>query len=160
MTTDPRRELLRHTVATVAYRAGKALRDAPAGFADFRVGEGTRTPVEILAHMGDLFDWAWYLAQGEHRWHDTPPKPWPAEVERFFGALARFDAFLASSAPLGSTPEKLFQGPIADALVHTGQLALLRRRAGGPVRGENYFKANIDTGRVGDDQPPPVREFD
>jgi hypothetical protein len=157
---DPKRDLLRHTLATVTYRCAKALRDAPAGFAEFRLGEGTRTPGEILAHMGDLFDWAWHLAQGRHVWHDQPPREWSAEVARFFDAVARFDALLASGAPLGCDPERLFQGPIADALVHCGQIAMLRRRAGGPVRGENYFKADIAAGRTGGDQSPPRAEFD
>src|SRR5690349_1365360 len=47
-------EMLRHTVATVAYRGAKALRGAPADFAAFRAAPNTRTPGEILAHIGDL----------------------------------------------------------------------------------------------------------
>jgi hypothetical protein len=81
-------------------------------------------------------------------------------VQRFFDGLGRLDAYLASDAPLGAPPEKLFQGPLADALTHVGQLAMLRRVAGAAVKGENYFKADIAVGRVGADQPPPRREFD
>ena len=158
---DAARALLRHTVATVAYRGGKTLRDAPAGFAGFHAGPGaTRTPAEILAHLGDLFDWALSIARGEQRWHASTPLPWDQEVARFFAALAAFDHYLASSSPLAAPAEKLFQGPVADALTHVGQLAMLRRLAGGPVRGENYYKAQIETGRVGADQPKPRVEFD
>ena len=154
------RELLRHTVATLAYRAGKAVRDVPPHFADFAVAPGTRTPAQILAHMGDLFDWAFGLARGQHTWRDSTPQPWIQEVARFFAALQTFDAYLASSGPLGWSAERLFQGPIADALTHTGQLTMLRRLAGAPMKGENYAKANITAGEVGPVQAAPRVEFD
>jgi hypothetical protein len=157
--TDPGRQLLRHTLATLAYRAGKTLRDAPESFAAYSTGEKGRTPAHILAHMGDLFDWALSIAQGKQTWHPAEPLPWPKEVERFFAALQKFDDFLASDAPLAASPEKLFQGPVADALTHTGQLAILRRMAGCPMKGENYFVAEIKAGRVGAEQAKPVREF-
>jgi hypothetical protein len=153
------RQLLRHTLGTLAYRAGKTLRDAPESFANFSTGEKGRTPANILAHMGDLFDWALSIAQGKQAWHDSQPLPWKQEVERFFRALKAFDDFLASDAPLASPAEKLFQGPIADALTHTGQLAMLRRMAGCPIKGENYYRAEIAAGRVGQEQAAPVREF-
>ena len=159
-THDAKREMLRHTVATLAYRGGKAVRGAPEGFGAFAAGVGTRTPAEILAHVGDLLDWALWLARGEHRWHDSAPLPWDEEVERFFKGLQAFDARLASGEPLGCAAEKLFQGPVADALTHVGQITLLRRMAGAPVRGENYFKAEIVAGRVGAEQAAPRREFD
>ena len=153
------RQLLRHTLATLAYRAGKTLRDAPESFATFSTGEKGRTPANILAHMGDLFDWALSIAKGQQAWQDSKPLSWPQEAERFFRALQAFDDFLASDAPLAVAPEKLFQGPIADALTHTGQLAMLRRMAGCPIKGENYFRAEITAGRVGPEQAAPVREF-
>jgi hypothetical protein len=154
------RDMLRHTLATLAYRGGKAVRDAPATFASFRAGETTRTPGQILAHVGDLLDWALHLARGEHVWRDSEPLPWPQEVARFHEALSRLDAYLASKAPLGRTAEQIFQGPIADALTHVGQISLLRRLAGTPVRGENYARAEIVKGRVGPEQAAPRREFD
>jgi hypothetical protein len=152
--------LLRHAVATVAYRGGKAVRGAPASFAAFHGGPDTRTPVQILAHVGDLFDWALGLADGRHVWHDSAPLPWDEEVARFFAALEKLDARLASGDPLGRTPEKIFQGPVADALTHIGQINLLRRMAGVPVKGENYFKADIEAGRVGPEQAKPKMEFE
>jgi hypothetical protein len=157
---DPKRELLRHCVATLAYRAGKALRDTPEGFAAVRPSATTRTSGEILAHMGDLLDWALSIARGTQAWHDAKPLPWEEEVRRFFTALGAFDAYLASDASLGAEPEKLFQGPIADALTHVGQIATRRALAGAPVRGENYFRAEIVAGRVALEQAAPKREFD
>lgn len=156
---DPARELLRHALATLAYRGGKALRDAPPEVADFRAGETTRTPLEILAHVNDLFDWALHLCEGRHHWQDSNPAGWAAEVARFHRGLEALDARLAAPAPLGFSAGKIFQGPVADALTHIGQIALLRRLAGAPVKGENYFRANIEIGRVGPDQNAPVREF-
>jgi hypothetical protein len=152
--------MLRHTVATLAYRGGKALRGAPADFAEFRGAATTRTPGEILAHIGDLLDWALGLADGKYEWHDSAPRPWEQEVARFFAALKALDNRLASSGQLGFPAEKIFQGPIADALTHVGQIAMLRRMSGSPVRGESYFKAEIAAGRVGPDQKAPGYEFD
>jgi hypothetical protein len=160
MTPDPARALLRHTLATVAYRGGKALRGAPESFASFSAGGGVRTPAHILAHLGDLFDWALSIARGQQAWNDSKPLPWNDEIARFFSALKAFDDYLASDAPLDVPLEKLFQGPVADALNHIGQIAMLRRAAGCPIRGENYFKAEIAAGRVGPDQTAPRREFD
>ena len=157
---DPKRRLLRHTLATLAYRGGKAVRGAPEGLAAFRASATTRSPAEVLAHVGDLLDWALSLAEGRQAWHDATPLPWEEEVARFFAALRRLDDRLASDEPLGFSPEELFQGPIADALTHVGQIAMLRRMAGSPVRGENYLKADIAAGRVGPEQSAPRSEFD
>jgi hypothetical protein len=157
---DGKLELLRHTVATLAYRTSKAVRGAPADFAEYRSAPDSRTPAQILAHMGDLFDWALALCDGRHAWHDSPPLAWDEGVARFFTALEAFDKRLSSGAPLGFPAEKIFQGPIADALTHVGQIAMLRRMAGGKIRGENYFAAKIETGRVGVEQAAAAIEFD
>jgi hypothetical protein len=157
--SDPARQLLRHTVATLAYRGCKAVRAAPDTFADFRASEDARTPAQILAHIGDLLDWGLSIARGQQKWSDSTPLAWHDEVHRFFAALEALDDYLASDFPLEARPEKLFQGPISDALTHIGQIALLRRVAGAPVRGENFYVAKIAAGTVGADQPAPVREF-
>jgi hypothetical protein len=154
------REFLRHTVTTLAYRGGKTLRDAPEGFPVLRIGDQTRTPLEILAHIGDLLQWALWLAKGQHVWNDSVPQSWESEVARFFKTLQQLDAYLASDSPLGFAPQKLFQGPIADALTHVGQIAMLRRLGGAPVHGENYFKAEIAAGRLGKDQSSARVEFE
>jgi hypothetical protein len=135
------------------------VRKAPAGFAEFQGGAGLRTPGQILAHMGDLLDWALSIAKGKQAWYNSTPLPWDQETERFFAALKSFDDYLASTAPVEVPLEKLFQGPVADALTHTGQIAMLRRMAGAPIGGENYYAAEIAVGRVGADQAPPKREF-
>jgi len=100
------------------------------------------------------------MARGAESWHDSPPTEWADEVQRFFATVASFDEYLASDARLACSSERLFQGPIADALTHVGQLSMLRRVVGSPVRGENYFKADIALGRVGAEQGAPRREFD
>jgi hypothetical protein len=154
------REMLRHAVATVAYRGGKALRGAPDGFAEFRAGESSRTPGQILSHLGDLFDWALSMSKGDGRWRSSDPLPWDEGTERFFLTLEAFDGHLASKAALGCPVERLFQGPVADALTHVGQIAMLRRLAGTPMRSENYFQAEIVAGRAGAKQTAPKSEFD
>jgi len=153
------KDFLRHTLATLAYRGGKVMRKAPEGFADFRAGEKTRTPLQIVAHIGDLLEWGMVLARGEKSWNEAKPQSWDAEVERFFNCLGRFDDLLTSDQPLGCSAERLFQGPIADAFTHVGQLAMLRGLAGERVRAENYFGADVAVGRVGAEQTPPKREW-
>jgi hypothetical protein len=157
---DTKRQLLRHAVATLAYRGGKTLRGAPPDFSQFAASPGTRTPGQILAHVCDLFDWARKMLDGAPEFHVTRPQTWEQDTARFFAALEAFDQRLADGNPIGFDPEHVFQGPIADALTHVGQIGMLRRMAGAPVRGENYFKAHITAGRVGADQAAPVFEFD
>ena len=157
---DAARNLFRHTLATLAYRGGKAIRDVDSEFPTFRAGETTRTPLEILAHIGDLLTWALSIARGKEAWINPERQAWDQEVDRFFSSLQEFDDFLASDEPMACAPEKLFQAPIADALTHVGQIAMLRRLAGTAMRGENYFKADIAVGKVGAEQAPPRYEFD
>jgi hypothetical protein len=159
-TPDMKRHMLRHAVATLAYRGGKAINDAPDGFGTLRLGEETRSPGEILAHIGDLLEWALWLAKGKHEWHDSAPLPWNDEVARFFNGLRELDLYLASGETVCAQVERLFQGPIADALTHVGQIALMRRLAGSPILGENYFKAEIAPGQVAREQPAPRLEFE
>jgi hypothetical protein len=156
------RELLRHTVATLAYRAAKTMRGAPESFAAYRPAPKSNSAVEIVAHMGDLFDWALSMAKGEPRWNTSAPQAWGAECARLFAALKAFDDVLASREAIDYDLTRLFQGPVADALTHTGQLAMLRRLHGAPMKGESYNRADIVIGRVGPDQTPadPKYEFD
>jgi hypothetical protein len=159
-TKDSSRQFLRHTLATLAYRGGKAFRIAPPGFEDFRAGETTRTPGQILAHIGDLLDWALSQATGKETWHNANPLAWEKGVERFHSALQALDDYLASKHPLKNSVESLFQGAIADAFTHVGQISMLRRLASAPVRAENYSRADIVAGRVGAGQSAPEKEFD
>jgi len=156
---DEKIDLLRHTLATLAYRGRKALDGAPAEFADFCVGKPPRTPGQILAHMGDLLDWSLSIVDGKETWHDSPSIGWERGTARFFAALEALDRRLANGVPPACSVERLFQGPIADALTHVGQIAMLRRLAGCPTHGENYFLADIVAGRVGPEQAKPVKEF-
>ncbi|MGB8522222.1 MAG: hypothetical protein WCD43_04590 [Candidatus Acidiferrales bacterium] len=156
---DGSRKFLRHVLATIAYRGGKAMRGAPAGFAEFHASETTRTPGQILAHIGDLLDWALSQVSGKGKWSDSKPIAWDDGVKRFFAGLKALDDYIASDAALSCTPEKLFQGALADTLTHIGQVSMLRRLAASPVRAENYSRAEIVAGRVGSEQTPPAKEF-
>ena len=153
-------QLLRHMLATIAYRGGKVLRDAPTEFGATRIRHDTRSAVEILAHINDVLHSGRTRVQGEHVWAEQPPGEWSDQVERFFDELGRFDDALKSADHLPCSAQRLLAGPLADTLTHIGQLSTLRKLAGSPVRGESYFAANIQTGRVGRDQTPPMREFE
>jgi hypothetical protein len=152
-----KREFLRHTLASLAYRAARAVEGAPDDFGAFTGCD--RTPGQILAHMGDLFDWALSIAQGQQRWQNSAPLPWADEKRRFFAALTAFDAYLAGPEPVHAELERLFQGPVADAINHAGQLAMMRRLAGYKIPGENYYVAEIKAGQTGAEQPKAVRTF-
>jgi len=153
------RDLLRHMLATLAYRGGKALRGVPEHFAEYRACESVRTPGQILAHIADLLDWALSQVKGKEIWHDSPSLPWSDGATRFFAALQTLDSYIGSGAPLARNVPQLFQGAIADAFTHVGQINILRRLAGCPVRAENYSRAEIVIGRVTDEQAAPTREF-
>ncbi len=143
MTDALNKDFFRHTLATLAYRGSKAMRGAPAGFSEFRAGPGSRTAGEILAHIGDLLNWALIMAKEKHLWREAPVQGWDADVERFVNGVSALDAYIAGDAPLQAPLDKLFQGPIADALTHVGQISMMRRLAGAPVPGENFFRADI-----------------
>jgi hypothetical protein len=136
------------------------MRSAPPNFAEYRASDTTRAAGQILAHLADLLDWALTQAHGKQDWHDSAPLSWDEGTKRFFASLKALDDYLASDAQLSCPPEKLFQGAIADSLTHVGQLAMLRRLAGAPIRAENYAQAEIVAGRVGAQQTAPRREFD
>ncbi len=155
------REMLRHMLATLSYRAAKAVRGAPLDFAALHIGEATRTPAHILAHMADLMDWALTTARNNTAWRTAPVQVWKDDIKRLFTSITALDQFLASDAHIDAqTLKSLIQGPIADALTHTGQLTMMRRLAGAPIRGENYQRARISAGQTGFEQPTPEREFD
>ena len=156
----PAREFLRHTVATLAYRAEKAIRDVPDSFPETRASPATRTPHQILAHLGDLMEWAERMARGERTWKPVPTKGWVEARERFFAGLAALDAALRSAPPESVPNEAIFQGPVADALTHVGQLSMLRGMVGAPVRPESYARAEIRAGVVGPQQSSRRTEFD
>jgi hypothetical protein len=148
LSLDLKREMLRHMVATVAYRGGLAVTDAPPGFDTFRAHETTRTPGEILAHIGDLLEGSLHLVKGEMVYLTSAPLPWAEDVTRFFAAAKNFDSYLASEAPLACPVERLIQGPVGDALTHVGQIVMLRRMAGKPIRVGEYFTAEIVAGEI------------
>lgn len=155
---DDKRELLKHFLAALAYRTQKALRDAPAGFGDFRPQAGVRSPIELVRHMTSVLGYACtFFTGGRYR-----PEPLPtldAEIARLHQIIESLAGHLASAAPFvdGVTTERLLQGPLSDAMTHVGQLAMLRRLAGAPVPPENFFAADIDPQRLGRDQAKPAQ---
>jgi hypothetical protein len=158
--THPELRPLRQLAATLAYRAAKVLRDVPPLFDTYGCGDSTRTPVRIVAHMADLMAWGVTIADGDIQWNAGGSDDWDREVGRFFDGLGALDRALATAGPFKGSVDKLIQGPLADALTHVGQLALLRGMAGAPIKPESYARADIVIGRVGREQSPPGREFE
>ena len=146
MTMDPKREILRHLVATVAYRGRVAVTGAPEEFANFRAAGSVRSPVEILAHIGDLLVGSKFLMAGEFVELTSASMSWNEEIQRFYSSVQDLDAFLTTDTPLAFPVEKFVQGPIGDALTHVGQIVMLRRIYGDPVRPEPYFTVDIVPG--------------
>jgi hypothetical protein len=144
--SEPKIKLLRHLVATIVFRGNVAVRDSDGSFASFKLADDIRTPGEILAHIGDLLEGSLFLLKGEMRMLNSGSLPWNAEVSRFVNAARELDSFLASDPQIEIPIEQLVQGPIADALTHIGQLAMLRRASGLPTTAEPYFQADIVAG--------------
>jgi hypothetical protein len=153
---DARRDLLRHFLAALAYRTQKALRGAPPDFSDFDPGMRARHPREILRHMTSVLGYArTFFVGGTYR--ADPLDTLAAEEHRFHETLQELSALLKSETALrGIAEEQLLQGPLADAMTHAGQLALLRRLAGAPVPPENFVFAAISVDRLGPDQAAPL----
>jgi hypothetical protein len=148
--------LLHHYLAALAYRTQKTLRGAPAEFGHFQAGQKVRTPIQVVCHMTNVLGYArTYFIGGTFR--AEPLETLEAEVRRFHEMLEDLSKHLKAGAPLqGTTPERLLQGPFSDAMTHVGQLATLRRLFGSPVPPEDFIKADIDPGNLGQDQPDPV----
>ena len=148
--------MLRHFLAALAYRTQKALRGAPDDFAEFKAGNDVRTPTELVRHMTSVLGYArTFFTGGSYR-----PEPLPTfreEIERFHEMLASVRDQLDAGSPLrGLTEEQLLQGQFSDAMTHAGQLAMLRRLHGAPVRSENFIHASISSENLTPDQPDPV----
>lgn len=154
---DDKGSLLRHFLGAIAYRTQKALRDAPPGFEQFRAADGIRTPSQIVRHMTSVLGYAgtFYIG-GMDRPDELPSLE--EEARRFHGMLKELAHHIEAGTELrdGMTPERLLQGPLADAMTHAGQLAMLRRLAGSPVPPENFIVAEIDGGRLGPEQADPA----
>jgi hypothetical protein len=154
---DAQRDLLRHLLASLAYRTQKALRGAPDSFGDFSAGNKVRTPNEVVRHMASLIGYARTFFHGGA----FAPAPLPtlsAEMARFHEQVSLLGEDLAGDTPLREiTVEQLLRGPLADAMTHAGQLAMLRRIAGVPIPPENFIFAGMSPDNLGPDQPPPAR---
>jgi len=148
-------EMLRHFLASIAYHSTKAIKDAPEGYPELDIGKGVRTPRKILHHMTGVLTYAHsFYEDYETTYFDH--ETWEEEVERLYGILSKLDGSLSGGCPREVSEEQLLQGPLSDAMAHTGQLLLLRRLADSPVPSENFIYADIRMGVVGPDQPDPV----
>jgi hypothetical protein len=153
---NDKRALLRHFLAAIAYRTQKALRGAPDSFGTFQAGHQVRTPADLLRHMTSVLGYARTFFVGG-RYRAEPLHDLAAEITRFHAMLEDLGQHLTVGTELkGTTEERLLQGPFSDVMTHAGQLAMLRRLAGSPVRPENFIEAAMDPVNLGSQQPEPV----
>ena len=153
---NEQRMLLKHFLAAIAYRTQKALRGAPGPFADFRAGNNVRTPHELLWHMTGVLGYARTFFRGGV-WQPEKLATFAEEIARFHQVVEDLGAILEKETPVREvSAEQMLQGPLADAMTHAGQLALLRRLAGSPVPPENFVRAAIDAQNLSADQPAPA----
>jgi len=148
-------EILRHFLASIAYHATKAIKNAPDDYPELYIGKGVRTPSHILHHITGVLSYAHSFY--EH--YDTTyfeHKPWEEEVKHFYETLSDLDSSMKERRPREVTEEKLLQGPLSDSMAHVGQLLMLRRMADSPVPSENFIHADIRKGAVGPEQTKPV----
>ena len=139
MEGEATRALLKHFLAAIAYRTLKALRSAPSSFPDFRAGRTCGRPHELVWHMTGVVGYARTLFAGGE-WRPARMDGFAEEVRRFHDVLADLATIIGSGAARQeATFERLIQGPLADAMTHVGQLAMLRRLAGSPVEPENFL---------------------
>ena len=136
--------ILRHCLATLRYRTRNALIDAPADFGAFSAGAGVRTPIELLRHMTQLAAYSYSQLGSQPRATLDGLHSLEAELVRFERALSTLSLDLASRELSEDLASRLLQGPLADAMTHAGQLALLRRLAGSSAPAHNFFMARID----------------
>lgn len=150
------RRLLRHFLAALAYRTQKALRGAAPDFASYRAVPTSRSPAELLWHMSGLMGYARTFFHGGS--YAPPALPtFEQEVARFHEQLELLAADLADPSLTATlTDEQLLQGPLADAMTHVGQLAMLRRLAGEPVPSENFIHADVRQSNLSASQPMPA----
>ncbi|MBT3231241.1 MAG: hypothetical protein HN356_00355 [Calditrichaeota bacterium] len=157
---DKKRLMLQHFLAAIAYRTQKALREAPPGFAEFRAAPGVRTPHELIFHITGVLGYARTFLTGG-TWRPIIEEDFPAEVNRFHSILTKLRELLESNTPFENlTPERMLQGPLSDAMSHAGQLAMLRRFFGSPIRPENFIMADINAENTGENQPEPISPDD
>ncbi|MFN0278583.1 MAG: hypothetical protein ACKVRN_08275 [Pyrinomonadaceae bacterium] len=151
-----KRQMLRHFLGALAYRTQKALRGAPESFAQFDAGSGVRTPMELVRHMASVLGYArTFFIGGSYR--PEPLENFEDETARFHEMLSDLRRLLDEETPLiDITEERMLQGPFSDVMTHAGQLAMLRRLHGEPVRSENFVFADVSADNVSSKQPDPV----
>ncbi len=145
-------EMLRHFLASIAYRATKAIKNPPKTYPTFHLGKGAKTPLRILHHITGVLTYAHSFF--EH--YDTTrfkAKSWDAEIDEFYSILSKLDKSIREKNPNEVTEEQLLQGPLSDAMTHIGQLSMLRRMVDSPIPSENFIFADIRKGEVGPRQP-------
>ena len=148
-------EMLRHFLASITYRATKAIKNVPETYPAHDLGKGVKTPLRILHHITGVLTYAHSFFEHYDTTH-IDVKSWDAEVGEFYSILSKLDKSIQEKKPKEVTEEQLLQGPLSDAMTHIGQLSMLRRLADSPLPSENFIFADVRKGAVGPNQPDPI----
>lgn len=147
MDNSAKNAYLRHTLSTIGYRFRRCLENAPDSFGDFIVGQGVRSPTEIICHMYSVLNWTTtYMRGGQVIKEGAAQLSYRQEKHRFRIELIVLDGLFSEKEVSPGATEKLLQGPLADILTHIGQLAMLCRLNGHPIPGEDFSKAALRAG--------------
>jgi hypothetical protein len=141
------KEFVRHFLATIYYRGIKYLSVDDITFNAFNPKNGIRTPAEILNHINGLL---LYIQSFFIKHTNTHPEQqsFIKEVKRFKSVIQMLDStILSNDLTPQMTYEQLLQGPLADIMLHIGELSMQRKYSGNPADDiENYINADIKIG--------------
>ena len=142
-------EYLRHTLSTIDYRFQKSVKYVDDDFGDFTIGNGVRTPNEILSHMFQILNGTRIYILEEKYQREPPEKlNLKLEIERFKIELKHLDEVLSEKELEMNYSKRLLQGPLSDILTHIGQISMLSRLNNNPIVGEDFSAAKIQTGII------------
>ena len=137
-------KFLRHTLATIYYRFNKSVKYRDEAFGDFSLGNESRTPVEIINHMYDVFRSTISFIQEGKILKEQPEKlDLDGEIARFNASIKNLDELFESQEFSENASNRLFQGPLSDILTHIGQISMLSRMNNHPIEGEDFSSASI-----------------
>jgi len=140
-------ELLRHTISTIKYRFEKSVIDSTEIFGEFNLGKGSRNPIEIINHIYHVLYSTRIFLEEERFYTERPEKlTLTEEIERFNHELITTDKALDMIELSVTYSKKLLQGPLSDILTHIGQISMMQRLNGRPIKAEDFFAASIETG--------------
>ncbi len=133
---------IQHFLKVLSYRFEKAIHNAAESYPKHASGHGIRTPLELLGHMNGVLEFAISSLKNQPR-RNIPEQSWQEQITLYYEKLKELNQLMQENSFDTDTLERILQGPLADAMTHIGQLAMMRRLANSAIAGENYFAADM-----------------